>query len=165
MSQIVKYCQLKLILTCIFSKKVLSNWSKFSILCVGRKCNNQNYCFNIKKKRRGIILIIHRKKWGKYFKGFFCNLQKLTLFMLGGNYFYINIIIYHFFAKTILLHNWIFQKKINLANLHFLLILKVENTSFPMMNYLSYLDIKHDILRGGNSPPPANPGFQIPQQG
>ena len=49
----------------------------------------------------------------------------------------------------------------------FLQILKVQHKSFPMMYHLSYLDIKHRIQRGGGvklTPPPAYPGFQVPQQ-
>ena len=70
-------------------------------------------------------------------------------------------IIYHFldnfFLQTFLLYNWILQKNSIFANSQFFLqILKVEHKSFPMMYYLSYLDIKHGIKRGGgsNSPPP-----------
>ena len=55
-----------------------------------------------------------------------------------------------FLLQTFLLYNWILQKKFNF----FLQILKVEHKNFPTMYLLSYLDIKHWILRGGD------PGFQ-----
>ena len=63
-----------------------------------------------------------------------------------------------------------FAKKNSIfANLQIILqILKVEHKSFPMMYYLSYLDIKHGIKRGGVQiplPPLAYLGFQVPQQG
>jgi len=48
----------------------------------------------------------------------------------------------------------------------FLQILKVEHKSFSMMYHLSYLDIKHGFRGGGVNltPPPAYPGFEVPQQ-
>jgi len=65
------------------------------------------------------------------------------------------------FCKTFLLYNWILKKLQFFSNFQICL-------QIPMIYHLSYLDIKHGIYkRGGGvklTPPPAYPGFQVPQQ-
>jgi len=71
----------------------------------------------------------------------------------------------NFFCKHFYFITGFCDKKFNFCKFANFFADSVEHKSFLMMYHLSYLDM--GFRRGGqiDPPPPAYPGFQVPQQG
>ena len=73
-----------------------------------------------------------------------------------------------FFLQTFLLYNWILQKKFNFCKFSNFFA-DSKSRAQDLSNYVSFVIFGHQTwdLEGGQiyPPPPAYPGFQVPQQG